>query len=91
MTALVTALERDGLVERQPDPRDRRASLVTVTDSGREYVARRRRIGAELVTSTLEELSESDRSALADAVDALRRVREIRAAHREDAAAASAR
>ena len=89
MTALVTALERDGLVERQPDPRDRRASLVTVTDSGREYVARRRRIGAELVTSTLEELSESDRSALADAVDALRRVREIRAAHREDASASA--
>lgn len=88
MTALVTALERDGLVERQPDPRDKRAALVTVTDAGREYVARRRRIGADLVTSTLEELSESDRAALAEAVGALRRVREIRAAHREDTAAA---
>ena len=89
MTALVTALERDGLVERQPDPRDKRAALVSITEAGREYVARRRRIGADLVTSTLEELSEGDRAALADAVDALRRVREIRAAHREDATAAS--
>lgn len=84
MTALVTALERDGLVERRPDPRDKRAALVSITDAGQEYVARRRRIGADLVTSTLEELTESDRAALADAVEALRRVREIRAAHRED-------
>ena len=85
MTALVTALEREGLVERGPDPRDRRAALVTVTDRGREYVANRRRVGSRLVSSTLDELSESERAALADAVDALRRVREIRAAHREDA------
>lgn len=84
MTALVTALERDGLVERRPDPRDKRAALVSITDAGQEYVARRRRVGADLVTSTLEELTESDRAALADAVEALRRVREIRAAHRED-------
>ncbi|MEH3155392.1 MAG: MarR family transcriptional regulator [Gordonia paraffinivorans] len=89
MTALITALERDGLVERRADPRDRRAALVTVTDAGRDYVANRRRVGAELVTSTLAELSEAERSALADAVDALRRVREIRAAHREEAATAT--
>jgi DNA-binding MarR family transcriptional regulator len=87
MTALVSALEREGFVERRPDPRDKRAALVTITDAGREYVARRRRVGAGLVASTLEELSESDRIALAEAVGALRRVREIRAAQREDAAA----
>jgi DNA-binding MarR family transcriptional regulator len=87
MTALVSALERDGLVERRADPRDKRAALVTVTDAGRDLVARRRRVGAGLVTSTLDELSEDERSALADAVDALRRVREIRAAHREDTVA----
>ncbi|GAA1899303.1 DNA-binding transcriptional regulator, MarR family [Williamsia serinedens] len=88
MTALVTALERDGLVSRHADPRDKRAALVTVTDAGRDLVARRRRLGAELVTSTLDELSDDERSALADAVGALRRVREIRAAHREDAVTA---
>ncbi|WP_299575116.1 MarR family transcriptional regulator [uncultured Williamsia sp.] len=89
MTALVTSLERDGLVERRPDPRDRRAALVTVTEAGREYVAHRRRIGTDLVSSTLAELSDEDRAALADAVGALRRVREIRAAHREDTTTAT--
>lgn len=84
MTAMITTLERDGLVERRADPRDKRAALVTVTDAGRDLVARRRRLGAALVTSTLGELSDADRSALADAVGALRRVREIRAAQREE-------
>lgn len=34
MTHLVDALERDGLVERRPDPVDRRARQVVVTASG---------------------------------------------------------
>lgn len=87
MTALVTSLEREGLVERRADPRDKRAALVTITERGRDYVANRRRVGAGLVSSTLTELSDDERTALADAVGALRRVREIRAAHREDATA----
>jgi DNA-binding MarR family transcriptional regulator len=35
-TQAVDALERDGLAVRQPDPTDRRAALVTITDAGRE-------------------------------------------------------
>jgi DNA-binding MarR family transcriptional regulator len=34
-TQAVDALERDGLAVRHPDPGDRRASLVTITDAGR--------------------------------------------------------
>jgi len=34
VTGLVDALERGGLVERQPHPTDRRATLVTLTDTG---------------------------------------------------------
>ncbi|TQS46228.1 MarR family transcriptional regulator [Cryptosporangium phraense] len=38
-TEVVDGLEQRGLVERQPDPSDRRATLVAVTDSGREVAA----------------------------------------------------
>src|SRR5262245_57724054 len=36
MTALVDALEDEGLVTRRPHPRDRRAVLVELTDTGRD-------------------------------------------------------
>jgi DNA-binding MarR family transcriptional regulator len=37
MTELVRLLERDGLVERRPDPGDGRASLVFLTDRARRF------------------------------------------------------
>src|SRR3954464_10788035 len=36
VTETVDALERDGLVTRKDDPRDRRARIVELTDSGRD-------------------------------------------------------
>ncbi len=43
MTHLVTRLERDGLVQREPDPTDRRKFYAVLTDAGRRTlrVARR--------------------------------------------------
>jgi MarR family transcriptional regulator for hemolysin len=40
MVVAVDALEEEGLVERQPDPKDRRARIVVTTDAGRELLAR---------------------------------------------------
>ena len=37
MTELVRRLERDGLVERRPDPADGRASLIFLTARSREF------------------------------------------------------
>ncbi len=36
LTSLVDRMEREGLLERSPDPRDRRAILVTLTEHGAE-------------------------------------------------------
>ena len=38
MTAAIDRLERKGLVERVPNPTDRRGSLVRLTDAGRSVV-----------------------------------------------------
>lgn len=40
IVALIDALERRGLVAREPDPSDRRANILVCTDAGRELYAR---------------------------------------------------
>ncbi len=45
LIAVLDALERDGLITREPDPADRRAKLVRITDAG---VARHTAIVAEI-------------------------------------------
>lgn len=46
-TLIVDSLEERGLVERQPDPADRRRKLVSLTPAGRDAVARVLRIQLE--------------------------------------------
>ncbi len=82
MTALVTALERSGHVTRRSDPSDKRASLVSVTDLGRDYVEHRRRAGADTVVSVLDELTDDERAALAAAVPAMSRLRDLKSDQR---------
>src|SRR4051794_9905488 len=43
MTRTLACLEREGLVERMPDPADGRSSLVSVNATGRERLRRLRR------------------------------------------------
>jgi DNA-binding MarR family transcriptional regulator len=50
ISRLIDRAEEGGLVRREPDPRDRRARLVVLTDSGRDVVARL----APLLTDVLD-------------------------------------
>ena len=64
-TEVVDALEAKGLVHRSPEPGDRRATLVALTDHGRalsEGVRRARGVASEQL---LERLSQTDREDLA--------------------------
>jgi DNA-binding MarR family transcriptional regulator len=66
MVRLVDDLERAGLVERHPDPADRRARIITATDEGaRTYVTtqQRRRLVDQHVLSVL---SPSDQAVFGD-------------------------
>jgi DNA-binding MarR family transcriptional regulator len=74
MTTMVRLLERDGLVERRPDPRDGRATLVFLTRRAHEF--------RPVAEATLRELARLSRrwlgAATADTLgDALRQLAEI--------------
>ncbi len=71
MTALVTALERSGLVERRSDPSDRRVALVTLTPEGMGYIRRRREAGVENFAQLISDLPVDEADALAKSITAL--------------------
>jgi DNA-binding MarR family transcriptional regulator len=77
MTSLVTGLERAGLVERRPDPADRRVVLVTLTDAGRRHRRTRQQQGAHRLATLVGQLSEEDQTVLAAALPALHRLHEL--------------
>jgi len=61
----VASLEAEGLVARQPDPADRRASLVAVTPAGTAAMAARRKRRRERMERILAGWSTDDRRQLA--------------------------
>jgi DNA-binding MarR family transcriptional regulator len=64
-TEVVDALEAKGLVERSPDPRDRRATLVALTDRGRELAEEIRRTRGVESDRIFDRLTQAERGHLA--------------------------
>lgn len=64
MTNRLDRLEDAGLVERRPDPDDRRGLSVQLTERGRELVDKALKIRFEHANQVLASLSESERSQL---------------------------
>jgi DNA-binding MarR family transcriptional regulator len=74
MTRLVTALERDGLVIRQPDPDDRRQVLLRATPAGRRLLEEGRARRTSTLARRLAALPPADLEALVRAADLLERL-----------------
>lgn len=74
MTRILTELEQRGFIEREADPRDGRAFMVSATAEGIEAVERARSDRTGIVAELIAELGESDVAAIAGALDALERV-----------------
>ena len=64
MTRIVTALERAGLVERQPDSADGRLVRIAATAAGRELLERGRARRTGVLASWLAELGPDDLGAV---------------------------
>lgn len=71
MSGLVQRLEASGLVTRQPDPLDGRATLITITPVGAKELGTRRQSHDDVITERLLQLSPYDRALLAAATPAL--------------------
>jgi DNA-binding MarR family transcriptional regulator len=65
VTRQVTALEKDGLVQRRPDPRDGRGTVIEPTGAGLTQVDQVRRARREVYDVVLGDWSEGDRAQLA--------------------------
>lgn len=71
VVAIVDDLVRDGLVQRDPDPDDRRARLIVATDAGRARVTEARALADAVDDELLSELDTREREVL---LDLLRRI-----------------
>lgn len=74
MTALVNRLEAAGHAERYADPADGRASLVRITDAGRQLLADRRAARRDSLRPVIEQLDKTDQKALLAALPALEKL-----------------
>jgi DNA-binding MarR family transcriptional regulator len=66
MVALVDELEQQGLVERRPDPKDRRVRALFLTAEGRRTLARGRKIAKKHEEELTKGMKPADRKRLVD-------------------------
>jgi len=71
VTTLVDALEREGLLVRLPDPTDRRATLLELTETARTQFEQVRDLQMELGEELLAPLDQSQRRLLLDLLNRL--------------------
>jgi DNA-binding MarR family transcriptional regulator len=71
ITQAVEAMERDGLVERHPDPEDQRAKLVTLTAEGSAALVAGTAAGEDALRRTFSALTPAQRTALDEILNTL--------------------
>jgi DNA-binding MarR family transcriptional regulator len=71
ITDIVDGLERAGMAERRPDPTDRRAKLVAITDAGEAGLDVANATRERLLTHVFGALSEADRATFLRLLDSL--------------------
>ena len=77
ITRIVAELEARGLVERAPDPQDRRSLFVSGTDAGTELLLEARSDRARAVADVLGELTPEQRDTIRAALPALERSAQV--------------
>jgi DNA-binding MarR family transcriptional regulator len=74
MAQTVGDLEAEGMVERNPDPDDRRRALVSLTEAGQARIEADRAAREGWLVKALEELPDSDRETVERSVELLSRL-----------------
>lgn len=79
LTSLVAKLERDGLLQRRPDPHDGRAMLLSLTRAGEQIVRSRHDDRVAKLCDLVDQLTPEERAALAGSIHVFTRLTEIAA------------
>ncbi|HUC15348.1 MAG TPA: MarR family transcriptional regulator, partial [Acidimicrobiales bacterium] len=74
MTRIAANLEQAGLLERRPDPLDRRVARVAVSEKGAELLAEARTLRALYLSERLGELGPEEVEVLGQAAELLNRL-----------------
>lgn len=77
ISKIVAALERQGYIQRDVDPNDRRCAVIAVSPAGRSYLEGVRAAGRTWLATRLDGLDPEERSALTDALPVLERLLEV--------------
>ena len=77
MTGLVQRLESTGLITRQPDPLDGRATLIAITVDGHTILTERRRTHDDAIAARVSQLEPEQLSILLAALPAIAALTEI--------------
>ncbi len=73
LTGIVDRLEKNGMVKRCPNPKDRRSILISLTEKGREVVPKIRKALTEANQAFLSSLSHEEELILREFLDRLKR------------------
>jgi len=76
ITRTLGCLEREGLIDRAPDPADGRSALVNVNGAGRERLRRLRKRKNAYLARRMRDLSDEEVETLGRAAEILERMRE---------------
>jgi DNA-binding MarR family transcriptional regulator len=73
-TRVLARLEEQGLIDRMPDVRDGRSSLLTASTAGRDLLVELRTRKTAFLAARIEDLDDEDRATLERAADILERM-----------------
>lgn len=71
VTEAIDGLERDKLVRREPDPKDRRAKIVSITETGRSVISAARQPQHKTIEAIFAVLDETQKQNLIEIVRCL--------------------
>ncbi|HEY2041882.1 MAG TPA: MarR family transcriptional regulator [Jatrophihabitans sp.] len=74
MTKILASLEAAGWIERAAHPEDRRQSIISVTQAGRDLLAAETRARDEWLSKRLAEMGQEDKELLRRVIDVLDRL-----------------
>lgn len=71
VTEAIDGLERDKLVKREPDPKDRRAKIVSITETGRTVISAAQQPQHKMIEAIFNALTEEQKLQLKDIIGCL--------------------